>query len=293
MTVSRLLLIDYQNLYYRSAFSHKGLSHKGKSTAGLFGFIQGLSNLVGKIQPTRVVVCKDVKPYQRQLDFAQYKAGRLQEEDPKRLEEIRQNTKAIDDYLRLIRCDLIAKKGFEADDTVALLSQRHQHDYDEIVISSNDSDLYQLLDQQNLSLYLDSKKGFYDRRKFFLDFPEFTSCAQWVETAAIHGGHNGAKGIHGIGIKTAVKIVTNRAARQQHEEVLQQHKRQIRLNMHLCKLPYPPLVDQYQQIMMRARGSFDRYVERDVIRFLSRFGITFTAYMAQSAKTIARGNHAI
>lgn len=288
---SRLLLVDYSNLFYRAGNVHRDLSWKGKFTGALYGFAVGLASLVDKTSATRVIVCKDEKPYARSEDYPKYKMNRPGNDDQERLEQLRMNQQAVDELLMILRCQAISRKGFEADDLMAVLAQRCEYDYDSIVIASNDSDLYQLLGQSNLSLYL-GKKGFYDSRRFFNDYPKMVRCDQWPEVAAIAGGHNNTPGIRGIGPKTAMAIVTDNAIKEKHRARLDEHKRQIRLNQHLCRLPYPRLKERHHEIMIRSRGSFEQYNERHVTHFLTRFGIKMTMSMAYSFEAIARGNDA-
>ena len=217
---SRLLLVDYSNLFYRGSNAHADLSWKGKYTGGIYGFVNGLAHLVRQTQATRVVVCIDMKPYARTLDYPQYKHNRTLNDDEERLAALSQNREVVDTFLELIRCPKIGAQGFEADDVMAVLAKRHEYDHAEVILASNDNDLYQLLGQTNLSVYRGGKLGYYDSRKFFYDNPTLTDCQQWSEVVALAGGHNATPGIKGVGVKTAIKIVTDPAARQKHEEVL-------------------------------------------------------------------------
>lgn len=288
MKGKKLALVDYSNLFYRGANVHTELQHKGEFTGALYGFLKGLAGIIGQVSPSCVVVCKDSKPYARNDAFPAYKAGRA-EVDPDRFAQLTKNHGHVTEFLKLIGCRVSEAKGFEADDLMAILAARHNYAFDDIVLVSNDSDLFQLLDQKNLSVYL-GKGKYMDASKFFFDNPTLSSCASWVEVAALAGSHNGTPGIPRVGVKTAIKIVSDKAIRQKYESTLKEYRRQTRHNRHLCKLPYPPLRDRFKEVSMDRQGDATRYDEREVIRFLAMFGITLTKAMADAFEVIAKGD---
>lgn len=285
-----LLLIDFLNLFYKGFCVHSTLEHNGVNTGGLYGMSMQLSNLLTKIKPTSVLFCCDNKPYSRSIDFPDYKSDRKKKEkDVMRSKAIQLGREMCLKFIGILGMPLLESSGLEADDIIALMVKKYHTKYRHIVVASNDDDLYQLLHFKNLQLYRGSKKGMYSHVDFAKEFPALDNPAQWNDVAAHSGGHNGLPGIDGVGIATAIRIITEKGflgTRPKLKAAVQRGKNAIKLNCKLGKLPYYRCSEE---VLMRL-PSFGKYNERDAIRYLSMHGITFTQTMRDAFMRSYRGN---
>lgn len=96
-----------------------------------------------------LVFCVDSPPtYKRELysrlfpDGAGYKGNR-----PKKPEEIVVQKKMIVELLELLKCQVICKTSYEADDLIASVVEEYASSYDKVYIHSTDSDLFYLVSE--------------------------------------------------------------------------------------------------------------------------------------------------
>lgn len=273
-----LLLVDFANLFYKGFHIHQQLSFSGRSTGGLYGFATQLANTILQVQPDRVVICCDCKPYLRSEDFPEYKTGRIKIEDRERASAVRDNRGMSFRFLDHLGLQPLRIRGLEADDVVAILCKKHQHE--DVVIASNDSDLFQLLDQKNLRIYRGAKRGFYGSRDLFKEYPHLPNARSWAKVLAMSGGHNSLQGIRGVGPATAVKILTVPSMQRRFKDRLDENQELVDHNLKIVKLPYHRISDwQRRQVKVPRYGKYD---EQSLREFLASFGITFTAPMRQA-----------
>jgi len=271
-----LLIVDFLSMYYRGAHVHNGLEYEGIPTGGLFGIVQQLTTTISKTNPTDIIFCSDLKPYFRTLEYPAYKIGREKNKDEEALEKMLAERKVCKGFIKKLCIPFIERKGLEADDLIAMLIKKFHKEYKRIVIASGDSDLYQLFIYKNISLYQGAQKGFYTPEDFKKNYPTLKSPAQWNDVLAYSGGHNGLNGIKGIGIKTGIKIVTGAPLSAKIRLDVQVNIRKITLNKKLGALPFYTLKSHVVNIPI-----VTKYNERDVIRFLSKYGIKMTAFMSE------------
>lgn len=274
-----LLLIDFLNLFYKGFCVHSSLNYNGVNTGGLYGMAMQLANMLKKIEPDHIAFCYDSKPYLRSNDFPDYKIDRKKKEkDIHRAQAIQNGREMCLEFVKILGMPLLESDGLEADDIIALMVKKYNSKYERIVVSSNDDDLFQLLEFKNLELYRGGKKGFYSYLDFEKDYPALSNPSQWCDVTSYAGGHNGLPGINGIGIATAIRIITEKgflSKKPKLEVAIKNNSRQIAINNKLAKLPYYKCPEN---IMMRI-PSRSKYNERDAIRFLGKYGITFTHVM--------------
>ena len=270
-----LLMVDFLNMFYKSAAIHKNLSHNGIPTGGLFGVATAISSYVLKFRPSKIVICSDCPPYFRKLEYPEYKENR-NTKDKDQIAKNEAERKLCREFIHKTGIPFLEIKGLEADDIFALLSDKYNYAYNRLIAVSNDSDLMQLFRHENFHMYKSNTGKLYSLTDFKMDHPEITP-RQWVDVLAYTGGHNNLNGIDDVGIITAKKLITNKAFyTKNYVKFIKSNKKRIEKEKQLTKIPFYKFKTD---IVMPHRGKFN---SRDVIRFLSSHGITYTDRMEKA-----------
>jgi DNA polymerase-1 len=202
-----LLLIDAHAMIHRAYHALPDLSSAdGTPTNAVYGFFMILQKVLAEFQPTHVAICFDTpKPTFRKGLFKEYQAKR-----PPMETTLKTQIPLIKELLEKAKVTTLEKPGFEADDVIGTLAEKHKKDFDRILILTGDKDLLQLTDTN--VFVITPKKGV---TNFMLYTPEevvkkFGIPAELVpDYKALAGdssdNYNTAKG---IGPKTAVKLLT-------------------------------------------------------------------------------------
>ncbi|MBF0123480.1 MAG: DNA polymerase I, partial [Candidatus Omnitrophica bacterium] len=142
MSTSRIFLIDAHALCYRAFYAVKELKNsKGQPTNAVFGFLNILRKLLKDHAPEYMAVCFDVgKRTKRQERYAEYKIQR-----PSMPEDLASQIPFIKEIIEGYRIPIFEKEGYEADDVIATLARRFKGQGREVVIVSDDKDMYQLI----------------------------------------------------------------------------------------------------------------------------------------------------
>ena len=154
MAKEKLFLIDGHALCYRCFFAIRDLTtSKGQPTNAVYGFIRIIRNILREYQPDYMAVCFDTpKKTHRQEKFAEYKIQR-----PSMPDDLRSQIPVIKDVIKAFNVAIFEKDGYEADDLIATISKKFAQKGREIVIVSDDKDMYQLA-AGNIK-YFNSKSG--------------------------------------------------------------------------------------------------------------------------------------
>lgn len=201
-----LLLIDLNNVLFRNLYINQNLRYKSKRTGAFYGFVQTFAKNIVTHKPRFVIVCKDSRPYIRtklcEEIGIKYKGDRPKLEESF-LSYIQESKKYVNHFLNLMNIPIVGFEGYEADDVIASFSFFFNQIFNQIVILSNDSDLYQLLNIQNL--YIQKKDVLYSEKHLQDEWNVSPYEYQYCQIAA--GNHNGIPPIEkGIGMKTAIKL---------------------------------------------------------------------------------------
>ena len=145
MAETQLFLIDAHAICYRSFYAIKGLSNsKGQQTNAVYGFANTLRKLLREYQPRYCAVCFDSPARtHRQQKFADYKIQR-----PAMPDELIPQIGMIKDLVGAYRLPVIEVPGYEADDILATVARRYASPEIEVIIVSDDKDLYQLVNDR-------------------------------------------------------------------------------------------------------------------------------------------------
>lgn len=274
MKKKRLLLVDFNNLLYRSVFAHQGLSHGGKFTGGIYGFIDMVAAIVNRYICDRVVVCFDNKPYLRSNFYPDYKADRKQSSlDEDGLMQVAIARKQIMKFIERFELPRAEETGMEADDIIGEFC-KFSEAYTSIIIMSNDSDLYQLL---NGRVFLAKTGGLYGVKDFFKDWPDIVP-AQWPRCVALKGSHNGVAGIKGVGDKTAHRVVADGISDADVWKRWRVRRQHLQLTTALATYPLPlvprPELPKAGRIKYNAK-KFEKECDRYGIKFKTEFHDAF------------------
>ena len=139
---NRLILVDGSSYLFRAYHALPALTNsKGLNTGAAKGVIGMIRKLVSDYAGDQVVVVFDAKgPTFRNDIYAAYKANR-----PPMPDELREQIEPIHQAIRAMGLPLICIGGVEADDVIGTLSVQAAAQKREVVISTGDKDMAQLV----------------------------------------------------------------------------------------------------------------------------------------------------
>jgi DNA polymerase I len=145
MPAQRLFLIDANALCYRSYYAIKGLANsKGQATNAVFGFTSTLKKILREFHPNYMAVCFDVgAKTNRQKKYAQYKIQR-----PPMPDDLVSQMPLIKRVVAAYQLPVLEQEGFEADDVIATIVEKMRASDIEVVIVSDDKDMFQLIGER-------------------------------------------------------------------------------------------------------------------------------------------------
>ena len=134
-------MIDAHALCYRSFYAIRDLStSKGQQTNAIYGFVNTLRKILREYHPEYMAVCFDSPgKTHRQEKFNAYKIQR-----PAMPRDMIDQMPIIKDVVAAYNLALFESPGFEADDIIATIAHMAKDKNIEVVIVSDDKDMYQL-----------------------------------------------------------------------------------------------------------------------------------------------------
>ena len=199
-----IYIIDGTSYLYRAFHAMPPLtSSKGLPT----GAIKGVSNMLTSTKKQNpdvpIVVTFDAKGknFRHQI-FEAYKAAR-----PPMPEELRLQIQPVKDICKAMGFTVLSIAEVEADDVIATLTKQSLHEGLDVIISTLDKDLMQLVQDPKVRLYNSRDNKFYNEQKVFEKFGVHPN--QITELLALVGDtSDGIPGIPKVGPKTAAKWLT-------------------------------------------------------------------------------------
>ena len=196
-----IYIIDGTSYLYRAFHAMPPLtSSKGLPT----GAIKGVSNMLISTKKQNpdvpIVVTFDAKGknFRHQI-FEGYKAAR-----PPMPEELRPQIQPVKDICKAMGFTVLSIAEVEADDVIATLTKQSLHEGLDVIISTLDKDLMQLVQDPKVRLYNSRDNKFYNEQKVFEKFGVHPN--QITELLALVGDtSDGIPGIPKVGPKTAAK----------------------------------------------------------------------------------------
>lgn len=141
MLSQELFLIDGHALCYRAFYALKLTNSRGHQTNAVYGFINTVRKILREYDPKYVVVCFDAKgKTKREERFAEYKIQR--QAMPEGLSE---QIPLIKEVLKDYGIAMCEEKGYEADDLIATLAKTFSKKNIDVVIVTDDKDMFQLV----------------------------------------------------------------------------------------------------------------------------------------------------
>lgn len=203
----KLVLVDGSSYLYRAFHAMPDLrAIAGDPTSPATGAIRGLINMVQalqKEQPADYVACvfDAPGPTFRDAAYPDYKAHRSPMPD-----DLRAQIPAIHEVVRLLGWTVLAVPGVEADDVIGTLAVTAAAQGVQVVVSSGDKDLSQLVNERITIIDTMSRKV----RDVAGVTAEFgVPPAQMVDYQTLVGDKvDNVPGVPGVGGKTAVKLLT-------------------------------------------------------------------------------------
>jgi len=159
--MSKILVIDFLNLFIRSYVVNPSISKQGSPIGGIVGVFKSLQKISRETKPDKIVICHDGPGGSRKKKalHKDYKEGR----NPLRLNR---NIKVLDDkqenenriwqqlktfeYLNLCPVIQLMEENVEADDLISYVVQHREFEDAVKIIVSSDKDFIQLLNDKTI-----------------------------------------------------------------------------------------------------------------------------------------------
>ncbi len=144
MAGADLVLVDGSSYLYRAFHALPRLTNSaGEETGALHGVLSMLLKLLREQEGARIAVVFDApgKTFRDEL-YADYKATR-----PPMPDELRSQVEPLLDAVRMLGLPLLRVEGVEADDVIGTLARQAAEDDLDVLVSTSDKDLAQLVDE--------------------------------------------------------------------------------------------------------------------------------------------------
>ena len=200
-----LIIVDSNQLCHFYSYNY-GFSHKGRQVGIVFGFMRSLLSLSKMFSTNRFIFCWDSRKSLRKIEFPGYKKRKEKSDEEKIrfLEVFKQMGELREQVLpRFGFKNNFLSCGYEADDLIAQICQDRLDE--EIVVISNDNDLFQIL-SNNHCMYDIKKKARYTHKDFTKEYGILPM--QWVDVKGLAGCiGDKVPGVPGVGVKTAIRYI--------------------------------------------------------------------------------------
>jgi DNA polymerase-1 len=288
MSDENFLLVDGNYFAYRSFYAVRDMGPSGDlSKNALYGFCRDLRNMLSRCYAKKAAVIWDGGlPQYRTSLLPEYKKQRPSMPDELRV-QIPEIKKACGEFgVMSIRVE-----GEEADDVIASYSRLGVEKGENVVIATNDKDIFQIAEEK-VRIYTTVKKYLSDERRYGL-LEEHDVCRVWGVTKAslikdvlslMGDSSDNIPGVPGIGPKTATKLINSsggvselladpvKYANPRISKLITEHRDNIMRNMQLVELNSEvalPLTLQDLEVKTEPENVAD-YLQRQGFPSLSR-----------------------
>src|SRR4030081_521754 len=202
MSSPKLILVDGSGYLYRAFHALPPLSNsKGEPTGAVLGVLNMLNKMVKEESPDRIAVVFDApgRTFRDDL-FEQYKAHRAPMPD-----DLRSQVQPLLEAVAAMGLPLLRVSGVEADDVIGTLAKQGAESGYDVLISTGDKDMAQLVGPQ-VELINTMSNTRLDRAGVKTKFDVFPE--QIVDYLALVGdSSDNIPGIDKVGPKTAAKLL--------------------------------------------------------------------------------------
>ncbi|MDR1196149.1 MAG: DNA polymerase I [Endomicrobium sp.] len=201
--MKKFYIIDGNAYIHRAYHALPPLStSKNQQVNAVYGFIKLLLKIKDAFKPDYMAVCFDypAKNFRHEI-FAEYKAHR------KPLDEALINQMPIArEAVKALNIADMEIKGYEADDLIAAIAKNNKKEKIKTVIVTGDKDILQLVEDDDILVWNDSKDIMFDEAKVEEKFGVKPN--RFADVLALMGdASDNVPGVKGIGEKTAVKLI--------------------------------------------------------------------------------------
>ena len=204
-----LLLMDGHALIFRAFHAIRDpmtSPRTGEDTRGTHGFLNTFLKTLADWQPTHVIATFDFSEHTFRVEADPNYKGHRPDTPP----ELKPQFDRVRSLMRAFNVPVMEMDGFEADDVLGTLCRQADERSVNTIVWTGDSDLLQLV-SPNVSVLLNRPRGrpaLYDmeavRKRYDGLGPEAVA-----DIKALQGdSSDNIKGVPGIGIKTAIKLLT-------------------------------------------------------------------------------------
>ncbi|WP_395947679.1 DNA polymerase I [Caedibacter taeniospiralis] len=196
----KIVLVDGSSYLFRAFHALPQLTNnEGEPTGAIFGVINMLKKLPVQLKTDHIAVVFDAKGknFRHEL-YPEYKANRKVMAD-----ELRAQISPVHEMVEKLGFPLIIIEGVEADDVIGTLAQRFAKEGHEVIISTGDKDMAQLV-SAHITLMDTMKNEITNREKVIEKFGVIPE--QIIDYLALVGDvSDNIPGVPKVGPKTAVK----------------------------------------------------------------------------------------
>ena len=246
----KLLLVDGHNLLFQMFFGMPSriIGRDGYAVQGTVGFVGALNKIIRMTSPTHVAVIFDSETHNPRCDaLPEYKANRPDYSGVPDEENPFAQLEYIYAALGAMCIRHTEAQGCECDDIIAAYVLKRDSDT-EVVISSYDSDYFQLIDENVTVLrYRGDSSTVCDRG--YIEAKFATRPETYADCKALFGDSaDNIKGLFGVGPKTAAKIIsaygplekilddTSVIQEEKHRVLIEENIESLKRNLDLIRL---------------------------------------------------------
>lgn len=275
-----VIVVDCSALAYAAFYAFGHLSYMGTETGVIYGFLSKILTIATKFKTNYFIFCWDARYTHRHKDYKDYKKKR----QDKRKEMTESEMEARESFLeqvKMLREDIIPAMGFknnfhrkmyEADDLLAVWSNKLSKEGRKVVMVTSDQDMYQMLGC--CDIFSPSKNKLFTHKHLQKEYG--IKADQWAKAKAIGGcDGDGVKGIYGAAdpkkpTSKALKYLNGQLSRGIIFDRIESRKgrRTIKRNLPIVTTPYKP------ELMPKMIKRRDTLTVKKFILTFERFGFS-------------------
>ena len=199
-----LTIIDTFGFLFRNFYALPPLkSKKGFPTGMITGFLNFIASLGRDFETDYIVFTLDSKEKEtfRKEFFKDYKANR-----PEAPEDLKKQLPLAIELIKEMGFKMLEMPGYESDDLIASLAKLAASKGIKVKIVSHDKDMYQLIDDNKITIFDPIKKIEINEEKCKEKFGVYPK--DFINFQALVGdSSDNIPGVKGVGVKTAAKLI--------------------------------------------------------------------------------------